>query len=218
MKFNKKIQTVILMAMMLVMVCACGKNNNSNIIIDEEKQNSQISKEEVENIEKIEDVGEEENSILTWTYKVPLEDLYIDVPDMHYMEEGYTQVFLEDQIKYILFTCLPDDTATDEKNALDITFESAKRNISGLHYINNLGEVTEEYTSINGIDVYLFEGKINCGETVNYDAYIRGYSFIYDEMPCSIIGVVMDEEQPQDQIDAIKEIVDAMILTVRSEQ
>ena len=210
---------VVLIVLMFMLTCACGGDKGSDTNVENEKPNSESSQVVTEKIEQEEPVvGEKEDSILVGTYKVPRKDMYVDIPDMHYIESGYTQVWFEDQVKYVAFTFLKNETAEDETNAWDVTLESLKKNMSGLHYINNLGEVTEEYTSINGIDVYSFEGKINCGETVNYDAYVKGYSFIYDEMPCSIIGVVMDEEQPQDQIDAIKEIVDAMILTVRSEQ
>ena len=218
MRISKNKSIVLLMAMFLIFCCACGSKND---VSEESKTPNSESTQLTSQIEEKEEEKEElgEDSILVGTYKVPLKEMYIDIPDMHYIENGYTKAWFEDQVKYATFTFLRDEIAEDEMKAFELTFESFKKNMTaGLHTVNGLGEITAESTTINGINVYSFEGVVNCGTNPAYDAYVRGYSFIYDEMPCSIIGVVMDEEQPQDQIDAIKEIVDAMILTVRSKQ
>ena len=67
------------------------------------------------------------------------------------------------------------------------------------------------------IHVYYFEGMIHYGEKNPYDAYGIGYSFIMDGIPCAIIGSVTDKDQPEELKEEIKAVVNAMMLSVRSE-
>ena len=75
----------------------------------------------------------------------------------------------------------------------------------------------DEETTINGIDMYLFEGTINYGTDTKFDGYAKGCAFVLDGIPCEIVGSVIDKSQSQELIDEISEIVDEMTQTVRSE-
>lgn len=215
-----KIKKVLLMGMigMVTLACACGNTQQKEHVesgkTEVTEKNTQKEEEQVE--EEI--VESEENTLLPNVYRVPAYDIYVNVPDMHSMEEGFTQVYYEDAVKYVTFTCDRIETATDAENAFEVAYETFVSNMFGLDIINQLGEISGENIVVNDISVYSFEGLMNCGSNPVYDAYIKGYSFIYEDMPCAIIGVVMDDTQPQEQIDAVKELVDAMILTVRSEK
>ena len=215
-----KMKKVLLMGMicMVTLVNACGKGSENASVEPENIETTERStqKEQEQVVEEV--VESEENALLPNVYRVPAYEIYVNVPDMHSMEEGFTQVYYEDAVKYITFTCDRIETATDAENAFEVAYETFVSNMFGLDTINQLNEVSGEMTEINGITVYAFEGTLNCGFDPIYDAYMKGYSFIYQDMPCAIIGVVKDSEQPQEQIDAVKELVDAMILTVRSEK
>mgnify|MGYP000372264039 CR=1 FL=1 len=83
--------------------------------------------------------------------------------------------------------------------------------------IKNLTIEKDEYVTINGIDMYKFEGKLAChAETGNYELYTIGYSFVMDGIPCSIEGTVLDESQPEDMINQVRDTVNAMAKTVRN--
>lgn len=206
------------MIAMAVLSCACGQEVGSGTV--ETGKAEETEKYEIIETEQVTEmvIEVEEDALLPNVYEVPGYSIYVDVPDMHPIESGFTQVYYEDQVKYVTFSCIQVESAQDENEAFEKTFKPFVNSMSGLDIINQLGEVEDENITINGINVYSFEGLLNCGSNPVYDAYIKGYSFVYDGMPCAIIGVVMDETQPQEQIDAVKEIVDAMILTVRSEQ
>ena len=47
-------------------------------------------------------------------------------------------------------------------------------------------------------------------------AYVVGYTFIIDKIPCNITGVVTEKEQNEESIQEIKSLVDEMARTVRN--
>lgn len=205
---------LILLAIALTVFFITGKNSN----------NTENNTQETEKIETSDNTAKEEaednndSTLLTGTYNVPLEDIYIDVPGLNKIESGYSRIFMENESKYVAFTCLYEETGTDAKNAFEITFNKFLNNISSLHYIEGIKEVEHWETTINGIDTYVIKGTVNSGSVIPYESYIYGYSFVFGGYPTSIFGVVMDEDQPQEDIDNITEIVDAMMKTVRSEE
>ena len=88
------------------------------------------------------------------------------------------------------------------------------------HPINSISITSEKTEKINGLEVYRFEGTMNCRKpddtSSNYDAYVVGYSFVINGVPCSIIGSVQDVKQEQSMIKEMKATVEAMIKTVRN--
>lgn len=82
--------------------------------------------------------------------------------------------------------------------------------------IDNLSIEKDEYVTINGIDMYKFEGKLNCtSEIGDYDLYTIGYTFIMDGIPCCVQGTVYNEDQPEEMINTTRDTVNAMIKTLR---
>lgn len=213
---NMKLKHMIVMGMlcMTAIITACGTEKKEAADREEMAKNTQKDDVAEQHTEK--DI--EEETLLPDIYQVPGYELYLNVPDLHQIESGYTEVFYEAGVKYVTFSCIQVEAARNAKEAFEIVYLPFVNSMSGLDIINELGEMTEETMTINGIEVYSFEGLLNCGSNPVYDAYIKGYSFVYEEMPCAIIGVVMDEKQPQEQIAAVKEFVDAMIVTVREER
>lgn len=214
-----KLEKRIIVGLSLVTFLFCGCKEKGSEVPEKtelERTETAASEQKVEQEEPV--TQDKEETLLTDTYKVPGQAIYVDVPDMHPIESGFTQVYFEDLVKYVTFTCIQVETAQDEKEAFGKVFGPFINSMSGLDIINHLGEITGENLTVNGLDVYFFEGKLNCGTNPVYDAYIRGYSFICEGMPCALIGVVMDEEQSEEEIEAVKELVDAMMDTVRSKR
>lgn len=156
------------------------------------------------------------NDILVGTYKVPLQKIFVDTPNFNLIEEGYTRIFFDSGRKYVTFTCLYDEPCDDLSAAHDKTVEIFMQNVVDHHHVNSMGSLDDATVTINGIATYRYEGNVNAGTNPVYDAYIYGYSFVYNGFPCSIVGVVSDETQPEAEKQLVKLIVDEMMKTVRN--
>lgn len=152
------------------------------------------------------------------TYKVPLKQIYVDIPNFNKIEEGYTRIYWNKGISYITFTCLYDDSANDINDAHSKLISKFLVNVMDHHHVNELGKVSKKTLVINDISTLNFEGDISAGTNPVYNAYIYGYSFVYQGYPTSIIGVVRDEAQPQSEKNNVKQIVDEMMKTVRTQK
>lgn len=217
----KKMLAITLSLTIILSLCACGNDKPSDT---NEKDNADTNIESV--VEETEDdetedekeEKNEENKLLSGVYQVPLEEVYIDIPAFNMIESGYSTLFMINDLKYVAFTCLYNEVGTSGEDAFQETFNKLKDNLHGYHQVNELNEVEENNVNVNGIETYCIKGTVNCGTENKYDAYIYGYSFVFGGYPCSIIGVVEDKAQTQDDIDNITEIVDAMMKSVRSEK
>lgn len=207
---------LIIVLVMALALMACGKKqeNTENNKEDITKNESEDNKKTGEN----DNSKEEKTALLSGTYQVPLENVYIDTPAFNMIESSYSRLFMVNDVKYVAFTCLYEEIGTNAKSALDTTFEDLKENLFGYHQVNFLNDVEEKSIEVNGIDTYCIKGTVNCGTENIYDAYVYGYSFVFEGYPCSIIGVVEDQAQKQEDIDNITEVVDAMMKSVRNEK
>lgn len=68
-----------------------------------------------------------------------------------------------------------------------------------------------EISKINGIDAERFEGI--AGE--DGKTYVYGYSFIFNEIPCMLFGIIVDIDENQDLKELQKQEIDMMMQTVR---
>ena len=160
---------------------------------------------------------------LAQTYKVPGKNIVIDVPNYQEIEQGYTQLYILHGIKYVAVTAAKKSTATELSAAHADAFTKFKENIQNYSYVNDLTVASDSVESINGIEMYKYEGTLNCAldysnRDYSYDAYVIGYSFIMDGVPCTVTGSVIDQEQPEYMIAEMKTTVEAMIQTLRAER
>ena len=156
---------------------------------------------------------------MTRTYNVPLQKIYVDVPNYQEIEQGYTELFIIHDSRYVSFTEADGSEASSPKEAHKVTFKKLIQNMQNYEGgINGINITKDEETTINGIDMYLFEGTINYGTDTKFDGYAKGCAFVLDGIPCEIVGSVIDKSQSQALIDEISNIVDEMTQTVRSEE
>jgi len=190
-------------------------SNNNNPNNSENNQNGEIVNppQQDDNTNK-----EEESKLLTGTYKVPLKQVYVDVPNYTMIEEGYTRLFWNKGISYITFTYLQPYTANSLLEAHNIVFKDFKMAVDSHHHLNEQEDLKMEEITVNSIQTLKYEGTTSSGRNPIYDSYTYGYSFIHDGYPCAIIGIVMDESQPQAEKENVKKIVDEMIKTFRTER
>ena len=217
----QKTIAMILLLSILVGGVACEKGVNDiggDSAISGTEQTESMTERETETQKQ--NVQEQKGTKLPSTYQVPMRDIYIDVPNYQEIMQGFTELFIVAESRYVAITTGEDITALDSKDAhekiWDSYFVDNMSNYEG--GINSLTIAEDKTETINNIDVYFFEGTINYGTENIHDGYAVGYSFIIDELPCEIIGSVIDESQSEDLKDEIREIVEEMMQSVRSEQ
>ncbi len=210
----KKLLVFLLIAAMSLSLVACGNNNDTSD--DTQKDNPSTTQSSEQNNES----QKEDNNDITFTssYKVPGKNIVIDVPNYQEIEKGFTQVYILHGVKYVAVTAEKNSSATDLTAAHEDAFGKFKENIQNYSYVNSLKVTKDSKETINNIEVYKYEGTVNCGKDTVYDAYVIGYSFIMDGVPCTVTGSVIDQSQSQDLIDEMKATVEAMIKTLRSER
>lgn len=217
-KKSKKL-VVILVVILLIILLVVGvvivfKNKETNTINPQSIEVGNISKEKTDN----NNTNKSKNSQLINTFKIVSKDIYMNVPNWQKIEEGYTDVFILHGKKYIAVTGILKSNNPTLSEAHEQGFKEFQMSIQNYSYVNKLIAEKEETKTINGIKVYRYEGKLNCGHDTIYDAYAVGYSFVMDGIACNIIGSVIDKSQPQDEINSMRELVDTMMMTVRSKE
>lgn len=217
----KKTVAMVLLVSMLAGMVSCGStkgtdDKNSSVLGTE--QTESMTEQETE--KKKQDTKEQKGTKLLSTYQVPMRDIYIDVPNYQEIMQGFTELFIVAESRYVAITTGEDITALDSKDAHEKIWDSYfVDNMS--NYEGGINSITIEKDGtekMNDLDVYYFEGTIQYGYDHFFDGYAVGYSFIIDDLPCEIIGSVIDESQPEDLKNEIREIVEEMMQSVRSEQ
>ena len=210
----KKIISIIMALTMLMLFSACGKTETNTPANDVGTSSSSETTES-----KTDSRSPENKNVLTSTYKVPLKNIYVDVPNYQEIEQAFTELFIIHDSRYVSFTGAQMSTANSSKQAHEEAFKNLITNMQNYAGgINDIKISKDEEVQINGIDVYSFEGTINYGTDTKFDGYAKGYSFVLDGVPCEIIVSVIDKSQDKELIKEIEEIVSEMIKTVRTEE
>lgn len=198
--------------LVLGITTGCGNSKNNDVV---DTNNPTENKEQVKD-----DTNNNTNSsLLSGTYKVPLKNIVVDVPNYQEIEQAFTELFIVHDLKYVAFTSAKMSNANNTKEAHKVAFEELISNMQNYEGgINSINITKSEEIKVNGIDVYSFEGTINYGTDTKFDGYAKGYSFILDGVPCEIIGSVIDKKQDPSTIKEISSVVDAMIKTLRTEE
>lgn len=214
----KKIISILLSLVFLTLLfTACGNTNNENN--DLQNKDSTINTTE-STTEKVNNDGK--LNFNYETYRVPMKEIYIDLPSTpyHLVEMGYTKAaFIYDE-QCVSITWNELSQAATLEQAQKDNINEFSINVQNQVKIDSLNVKEDETVTINGVEMYRFEGEFNCTRSAGaYTQYAVGYTFIMDGIPCSVIGTVMNkyEEQPSSVIKEVEEKVDAVIKTLRSE-
>lgn len=218
----KKKIIVLLTGILLSALVACGTGGDKTA--DPTKEvNTRETTEPAEKVEQSsnERMNEEDSVELPLTAMFPMIELFIDGPNYQFIEKGATNLYNVGGICFIALTSKRDVEADKPSEVLDVYFENFKfavrTNCNGYDLMKfNIKESKE--MEINGINFWRFQGDILANNTVNDKSlYTVGYTFIKDNTPFQITGVVVSEEQDQKDIDEITKYVDAMVKTIRDE-
>ena len=210
---NKILLGLICGLLIVGITTGCG-NSKSNDDVD--TNNPTENKEQV----KDDTNNNTDSSLLSGTYKVPLKNIVMDVPNYQHIEAGYSDLYVVGRKINIAITSVRKGSeATTLEQAHKDSFAKYVQNLQNYAKINELKIENDKNVTINGVNAYRFEGKLKChDETGDYELYTIGYSFIMDGIPCSIEGTVLDKSQDKDMINEVRNTVDAMMKTVRSEK
>ena len=209
----KKFTVIGLCVFMAVSLAACGKN-----VENSDKNNTTVTETNIQDKNNTKKEEASQTAVnLTKIYRIPAKKIYVNVPDYQEIESGFTKLYVIGRQINIAITA--DDTI--KENALEqahqAIFKIYVKNMQNYATIDELKIEKDSKVTVNGTEMYKFEGKLAChAETGNYELYTIGYSFVMDGIPCSIEGTVLDESQPEDMINQVRDTVNAMAKTVRN--
>lgn len=209
-----KLKLVLLIGMMSVMLLGCTKaealESDKLFTNKETESESQITEEKEET--------EKSKIEFFYTHKAPGKEIVIDAPNYQNVELGATELYIIHDSRYVSFTFSDLEETNDLKEAHRIAYDRFLQMVENYSF-GELTVIKEEYVTINGIDMYRYEGTIKEGYGDNkYDCYALGYSFIMDGVPCTVGGAVLEEAQSDELIKEIHDTVEAMIRTLRTER
>lgn len=225
-KMKRKITAILCCGAMLLSLCACsesaGKNsgenkNNTSSVVDSVPTTTADNQEDQTVVDGVHLDG--------GIYRVPTYDIYIRVPNYHPKENGCTYLLSDKNNIIIAVAAVWVAKGSTLEQAQKDVVDNYILEMKNYATIKSLTIENDEYLTINGIDMYKFEGKLNCtAEIGDYDLYTIGYTFIMDGIPCCVQGTVFNKEhpedylkpQPEEMINTTRDTVNAMIKTLRS--
>lgn len=224
----KRLAAIILAGVMLLGLTACedGDKKSGNGAGEPTEVDVKITDKAAETTKEAEEteVAEDNELFREWPHRIAgksAEGIFIDVPYWHEIEKGYTFLFILSGVEYVAVSWTPDYRDDDSiisslSTVHEKTFEKFKAGIQNHSNVNSLTVTTESTETINGMEVYRYEGILNTDDSKIQEVYAVGYSFVFEGMPINVIGSVIDPEQDQEMIDELRTIVDAMIPTIRT--
>lgn len=224
----KRLTAIILTGVMLLGLTACsdGDKKSGNGAGEPTEVDVKITDKAAETTKEAEETEEEADDELfrEWPHRIAgksAEGIFIDVPYWHEIEYGYTSLFILSGVEYVAVSWTPDYRDDDSViSSLSTVHEKTfEKFIAGVHNytkVKGLTATTASTETINGVEVYRYEGVLNVENKALEEIYTIGYSFVFEGMPINVSGVILDEEQDQEMIDELRTIVDAMIPTIRT--
>lgn len=216
-----KLRLLLVVGMMSVMLLGCANTQTD----EKDKVSAQKGTESETEIK--EDGTESENSGIQLgqksTFRTSADRYEIEGPwysmDEKYayqcIEKGYTNLYQVAESRYIAVTCNRDVTVETLKEAHEKAYEGFLKMFSYEQYAKENVVITkEDYVTIDGREMYFYEGTVKYGYGERYECYAVGYSFIMDGNPVNICGAVLEKEQSKELIQEVNDTIVAMIKTI----
>lgn len=228
----KKIIALLLTVMLIVSMAGCsggdGKTNN-----DTQVDSGDTAGNEDHGSTADDDSGD--NSSAAYTLyedlpnyeKIPFHETYISTPAWRSDEISRTFGWsLYDSNNYVITITYNNDDEGEYtgsvEDILDETYEAFTVSVSDHAVADEFGEyelTTEEKVTLDcGSEAMKFEGTMSADEySAVVDYYIYGYSFVYDKSTITIGTSIMNPDVVDENKDMLKDIVDRMVKTVRTQ-
>ena len=211
----KKVILVLIIALIVASLIVCVQLSGN----DDSKSTAESSQaiDNVNENSKNASTAQDPYPQLTNTYKIPMHPIYFRAPGYSELENALSELFIIYDRKVVVIT--GDDindrgtTLQDDHNQLMLDVNVGVENYFKFDP-EELKNLKTEQKQMNGYDTIYFEGQIK-SEQVKKGAYVVGYSFIANDVPCNITGIVLDVNQSEDIKKEIQENVDAVMMTVK---
>lgn len=223
--------------LLLMLVCftgcfiACGKddvsgtdNKGQDEVSEDNQETMNASDKDTTESQKKENNSDVETDLIGY--------LYYDHPATHWVKTqgGIDFVMLDgsaDESIMIGAFCCPDEANDSIENGVKLANDwdwmdhvssaGSGGPAFGLGY--DIVMTSSETTTIAGVDAIKFIGTApNRSREEEWNSYVYGYSFIVDNYPYLVIGVVTPQEQEQSMIDEMKQLVDDIAASMRKER
>lgn len=109
----KKRVVSLLVVMTMAFLGGCGNQEKTPESTQEQTEQEEAESEETAREETQEETGGQKSSLLTGTFNVPMEDIYVDTPNYHQINQGFTEVFIVPDVKYVTITANVNATTED---------------------------------------------------------------------------------------------------------
>ena len=212
----KKFLSIVVLVFLCVSLVACGQKQDN-------KQDTGVSSDTTQQSSTNEPTNEpdtNEEDEYTNVATVPLKGIFVNgYKGMRLKKVTYANMFYVDNES---MTAL----AYDRTNPFNGTIEDVVGflNDAFLKDINNNCEVTvegckiaienSENVTINGFESIKFTGNI---PSDGVELHVYGYSFVINDIPCMVVGLVSDRDQNPELISSVNNHVDNMVKTIRTE-
>lgn len=211
----KKVILVLIIALIVASLIVCVQLSGN----DDSKSTAESSQaiDNVNENSKNASTAQDPYPQLTNTYKIPMHPIRFRAPGYSELENALSELFIIYDRKVVVIT--GDDindrgtTLQDDHNQLMLDVNVGVENYFKFDP-EELKNLKTEQKQMNGYDTIYFEGQIK-SEQVKKGAYVVGYSFIANDVPCNITGIVLDVNQSEDIKKEIQENVDAVMMTVK---
>ena len=223
-KVMRKLIVFMLIAMLATSLVGCSgeeKPSNSDTSTNSEEITNEVNDESDDN----------SNDNVTYTLyddlssyvKIIYHDIYISTPLWREdkVVNGYSLTDSNDYAVCITYNVDEEYTGALD-DILDDTYDEFTNAISDRSNAREFGEynlTTKEKVTLDcGAEAIKFEGTITAEEYSDVvDYYIYGYSFVYDGATITVGTSIVEPEVIDTQKDTMKDIIDRMVKTIRTE-
>lgn len=212
----KKVLSILLILALVTSLSACGSGTKDEPLDTSTQGTSDYVSSETQS----NDNQEKTDLAYGQTFKLPGKNIFIDYRDDKRESSGggYSTAFYKDENSLSAFSY---DVISEYSGDLDDVIKHLSKNLCSEVSVYCKGSIassdlviTESSSvTIAGYQAIKFVGTINNGVI---DCFTYGYSFVINDVPCMVVGIVSEENQQQNLIDEISKEVDTMASTLRT--
>lgn len=227
----KKIIAFILIVMLVLSMAGCsgeGETPNNDLQTD----SSEAANNDDHGSDADDNSGDDRNANYTLYDDLPnyvrilFHETYISTPAWRCDDTFNYSWTISDSNDYVVVIAYNDDDDGEYTGAiediLEETYDGFTSAIGDHAVTNEFGEynlTTKEKVTLDcGSEAMRFEGTMSANEySAIVDYYIYGYSFVYDGSTITIGASIVNPDVIDEQKDTMKDIVDRMVKTVRTQ-
>lgn len=208
----------------LILVCscvACGAKEDENVNDKVSSDNSPTATSTPTPITANDDI-EDEKAEEVYTTRAPGQQIFIDYSvTLNRTEEPYATLMYDKKQALVGFTY-------DVYNEYTGTLEDVLEHLGG-HYLNvahieSSGSLKDSEITVTSSEKVTIAGQESIRFTGiapnnnGWDCHVYGYTFLINNVPCGVIGIVSVSTQDASLIEEINAQVDTIAATIRTEK